>query len=231
MYAFYLGNLRLPVAPAKMEIKINNQNKTVTLINEGEINILKTAGLTEISFTAYIPGVRYPWAVYDGVPFRAPLYFLDKLEKLKISLQAFDFVVARTWDNGLDAEFRTNMKVSLESYTIEEAAGNGKDFEVEIKLKQYKTFGTKTITIKKETATASTTTKRAEPAAAAKTYTIVSGDTLWGIAKRTLGSGEKWKTLYDLNRDVIEAAAKKYGKASSSTGHWIYPGTVLKISG
>ena len=30
-------------------------------------------------------------------------------------------------------------------------------------------------------------------------YTVVSGDTLWGIAARKLGSGSKWTTIYEAN--------------------------------
>ena len=50
-YEFFLGKCLLPVAPSKLEIKINNANKTLALINEGEINILKKPGLTDIEFT------------------------------------------------------------------------------------------------------------------------------------------------------------------------------------
>lgn len=60
-------------------------------------------------------------------------------------------------------------------------------------------------------------------------YTIVSGDTLWGIARRFLGKGVRYVEIYNLNKDVIEAAAKAHGKSSSSNGHWIWPGTVLTI--
>ena len=42
-YDFYLDKCLLPIAPPKLQIKINNANETVTLINEGEVNILKTA--------------------------------------------------------------------------------------------------------------------------------------------------------------------------------------------
>ena len=42
MYYFYLDKLLLPVAPEKLELKIKNQNKTMKLINEGEINQIKT---------------------------------------------------------------------------------------------------------------------------------------------------------------------------------------------
>lgn len=35
------------------------------------------------------------------------------------------------------------------------------------------------------------------------TYTVQKGDTLSGIAKDKLGSANKWREIYDANRDVI----------------------------
>ncbi len=62
-----------------------------------------------------------------------------------------------------------------------------------------------------------------------KTYTIVSGDTLWKISAKFLGSGAKYMQIYNANSGTIEDAAKSHGKSSSSNGHWIYPGTTLAI--
>ena len=66
-------------------------------------------------------------------------------------------------------------------------------------------------------------------ASKSQTYTVKKGDCLWSIAKAAYGSGSKWKAIYEANKAVIESTAKKYGKSSSSNGHWIYPGTVLTI--
>lgn len=74
-------------------------------------------------------------------------------------------------------------------------------------------------------------TETTRPATTSSTYTIKSGDTLWGIARKFYGDGTKWKTIYDANKDIIEATAKKYGKNSSDNGHWIYPGVTLTIPG
>ena len=49
-YDFYLDKCLLPIAPEKLTIKINNANKTFTIINDGEINILKKAELSDIEF-------------------------------------------------------------------------------------------------------------------------------------------------------------------------------------
>lgn len=76
-----------------------------------------------------------------------------------------------------------------------------------------------------------TVKKAASSSTASKTYTIVSGDTLWKISTKQLGSGAKYMQIYNANSGTIESAAKSRGKSSSSNGHWIYPGTVLTIPG
>ena len=55
MYEFYMDGVRLPVTPSALTIKISNQNKTINLINEGQVNVLKTPGLSKISFSALLP--------------------------------------------------------------------------------------------------------------------------------------------------------------------------------
>ena len=41
MYSFYFGSLLLPVTPQKLTTKIKGNNKTLTLVNEGDINFLR----------------------------------------------------------------------------------------------------------------------------------------------------------------------------------------------
>ncbi|HSJ07224.1 MAG TPA: LysM peptidoglycan-binding domain-containing protein [Longimicrobiales bacterium] len=44
----------------------------------------------------------------------------------------------------------------------------------------------------------------AQPAAAAeRSYTVKSGDTLSGIAKREYGDAGQWKRIFEANRDTI----------------------------
>ena len=45
-YKLYMAGTLMPITPSKVTVKINNQNKTMTLINGEEINILKAAGLS-----------------------------------------------------------------------------------------------------------------------------------------------------------------------------------------
>ncbi|MFI8194198.1 alpha/beta fold hydrolase [Streptomyces sp. NPDC085946] len=63
----------------------------------------------------------------------------------------------------------------------------------------------------------------------AATHTVASGNTLWDIARQTLGDALRWESLYTLNRQTIEDAARRHGHASSDRGHWIFAGTVLAL--
>lgn len=229
MYDFYLGKMLLPLAPGKMDIKIKNQNKTLNLINEGEVNMLKKAGLTEISFDLLLPNRPYPFAQYkDG--FKAAGSYLEELEKLKTSQKPFKFKVIRKFPDG-KLLFPTNMKVSLEDYTITEDAKDGFDVVVSVKLKQYRDFGTKSVKIKVIKAKKAkakpkvTKVKKARQTINAPkpkknfVYVVRSGDCLWKIAKRYYGNGGAWPKIFNANRSKI------------SNPNLIYPGQRFVIPG
>lgn len=221
-YYFYLDKLLLPIAPSKLELKINNQNKTLTLINEGEINILKRAKLTDISFEVLIPQVKYPFALYkDG--FQKASYYLERLESLKVNKEPFQFIVTRIMPNG-SMLFDTNIKVSLEDYKITEQANEGFDLIVSISLKQYRDYGTKTANITFAQSKPVATVQQPRPAttspapkSTAKSYTVVKGDCLWNIAKKFYGKGSQYTKIYNANKDKIK------------NPNLIYPGQVLTI--
>ncbi|WP_096269406.1 LysM peptidoglycan-binding domain-containing protein [Paucisalibacillus globulus] len=214
IYNFFIDGLQLPVAPSQMSTQINNSNETITLMNEGEVNILKKPGLTDIEFEVLLPNVRYPFAVYPN-GFKPAAHYLNKLEQLKVNQKSFQFIVNRMMPNG-KLLFDTNMTVSLEDYEIEEDAEEGFDIRVTINLKQFKSFGTKKVKVKPNTKKA--TVKKTRSTSGKKkyrTHKVVRGDTLWAIAKRYLGSGTRYPEIAKLNK--------------IKNPNLIYPGQVFKI--
>lgn len=64
----------------------------------------------------------------------------------------------------------------------------------------------------------------AAAAAASPTYTVQDGDSLWRISERTLGSGERWSEMAQLNYGVQQADSW-----SLTTEHWLNAGWVLTL--
>lgn len=207
-YNFYIDGVLLPIAPSKVQTKISNKNKTITLIDEGEINLLKKAGLTDIEFDAIFPQTTYPFATYVN-GFRPASFFLEKLEQLKLAEKPFQFIVSRV-SPARKLLFDTNMKVSLEDYIIIEDAKDGFDVVVSIKLRQYRDYGTKTVLVKaapvtqvasatNAVSTVSATKPREVSKPTPRNHTVVKGDTLWAICKKHLGDGSKYPEIAKLN--------------------------------
>lgn len=208
MYKIYFDGTLFPVAPPKISTKINGRNNTIELINEGEVNVIKTAGLTDIEVELLLPNQQYPFALY-AKEFKTSTYFLERLELLKQSTKPFTFIVTRTTPKG-DLMFDTNMLVSIEDYEIvEDVEELGLDVKVVVALKQYKHYGNKRLKIEQPKAQTSTkSTKKTAKVEKArdtstkktpKTHKVVKGDTLWSIAKKHLGDGSKYKQLAKLN--------------------------------
>ena len=234
----YINKVRFPVTPGKMTLKINNQNKTLTLINEGEVNLVKTPGLTDITIDELLlPSFqKYPFANYRRNEFLGATYYLGKLEAWKMKKKPVQFKMVRSTPDDRKILWDTNYDVTIEDYEIiEDAERYGMDVAVKLSMKEYRYWGAKKLVPKKKSknsakkktaAKKKKTRKSKEPA---KAYTVKKGDTLMKIAKKQLEDASLWKSIYLLNKKAIEAEAKKRGRKSSSNGHWIYPGTKLKL--
>lgn len=213
-YRLYLFGKEMPVNPAKTTLKVKNKNTTLDLLDGTTINILKSPGLSEISLSLCFPMLSAS---------RKPDYYLGLLEKYKGKKKTTQFILTRTTPDDQPL-FDTNIKVSVEDYTINEEAKRGFDFYVDVSLKQYKDYGTQTVTVKTVTENGqkqkvATTTKERETtnAPTASNYTIKQGDTLWAIAAKYLGSGARFKDIVEANKDKV------------SDPNLVPVGTVLRI--
>lgn len=231
MYALYLDGVQFPVIPSDVKLKIKNQNKTIMLINDGEVNQLKAPGLTDVSFKLLLPQLqKYPFAIYPN-GFRRAEYYLELLEDLKIRKEPFQFILSRVY--GRTTLYDTNMTVSLEDYEMQESASYGSDVVVEVKLKQAKIPTTKVLNIKTESdgnKTATVEEKRTTVGKKEKeSHTVQSGESLIYIAKAELQDSGRWREIYQLNKEAIEAAAKSHSQSGSRNGSLLYAGTVLQL--
>lgn len=209
--------IRVPWLPEEIDYKSGGAiAATYDILDRGEVAVPTGSGLASVSWESVFPGKnRTDMSMMRG-DWKEPKTYHNILE---------DWRKNRTELNILVTGYPINLDVFLEDYSGKAAGGFG-DWEYEVTFTEKRD-----ITITSTKVETPPTPAPQRPVQETVSYTIKSGDTLWSIAQRFLGSGTKWKTIYDANKDIIESTAKSRGYKSSDNGHWIFPGVKLTIPG
>jgi len=209
---FYLtapdgSRIHFPINPEKITCRTGNKLETFDVIELGTIALPRGRVPTVFSFEGFFPG-----EARKNDPkvksWRHPKEIVGILSAWRNQNVKLRFLVTETPINH-DVYFDGDG-----SFQHEWEGGYG-DCWYSIELVEAKELKVLTDTA---TVAQATATKRPSPPAP-KTYTVKRGDTLWGIAKRFLGAGSRWREIYNKNRSVIGPDPNK-----------IYPGQVLRIS-
>lgn len=208
MYYFYMGTMQIPIPPKELVTTINGKNETMDLLGKGEVNIIKPAGLTDVAFKFLLPNSDYPFNESMLFKSKKAKYYIDELEKLKTTKTVFQFIVVRMKPNGQMLAM-TNMKCTLENYTIEEDADNGFDSYANVSLKQWKPWGAKRIEIKTDKdGVAKGSVKQDRPVdgkVVATQAKASKGQTLQQIVKKQLGNTDNLFQIAALNKIAVPA--------------------------
>lgn len=211
-----------PANPESISGSLGAKYQSFDIISKGTIKVPKGTDISEIKWNGEFFGSskKKESIVLSGY-YRSPKECVAQLREWQEAGTILNLIVTDTWIN-LDAT------VSSFSPEVYGAFGNVKysiTFTQAKDLKIYTTDELKIAAFVKKTVPRNDSSSDS----GGSSYTVVSGDTLWGIASSKLGSGTKWTVIYDANANTIEAAAQAHGKSSSDHGHWIYPGTTLQI--
>lgn len=210
-----------PALPEQIKGKSSAKYQSFDIISQGTVKVPKGTDVTEVSWDAEFFGrSKRNEAIVRKNEWRDPIECVNIINDFIRNETVLNLIVTETWIN-LDVTISSFQPVAYGAY------GNIKysiSFTEKKALEIYDTSDLNVVSSVKKT------NPRNEPdRAAGSTYTVKSGDTLWGIASMEAGNGTKWTEIYDANAETIEAAAKAHGKSSSDHGHWIWPGTVLII--
>jgi nucleoid-associated protein YgaU len=195
----------LPVNPESFAVRSPGDSKAYTVSGLGEINVIKDPKLLEISFSSFFPAEFGPYVMVKEADWLSPGEYVGYIEKWKATKRPIRF-------HAVSSTYALNMPVSIESFEWEEKPGAPGEIEYRLSLKKYIFYGAKRVSVGSTNSQGEVQVKVSEPARADDrqlpgTYKLVSGDSLWAVAKKFLGDGSRYRELQELN-GITDAQAK-----------------------
>lgn len=207
--------IELPINPPTIEFKEKQLNQTITLLNVGEANLKGERGLKTTQLASFFPSEKSPF--YNNAK-RKPDKYVEMIGRWKNAKSVVRVIVS---------DMKINLAMLIDEFDFSGKEGDG-DIYYTISLSEYRDLNVPSV--QGATKVRDNGLKdRPDTAPSEGYHTVVSGETLWGIAKEHYGDGSQYSKIYAANNELIEASAKKHGKSSSENGRWIYPGDVYTI--
>lgn len=218
--------LDFPWIPDKVSFKSGGMKFSLYEIQAyGEVARPAGVGLREVSFEG-----RFPGKARIGHPFltgawKAPRTYQSILNKWRRDRVLLKLTISET---------PISMYCYLANYDMDYKEGFG-DYFYKVSFKEYRPIQIKTKKNKKKAGSSGKNNIKAKaalikrPVSNQLLHQVRVGEDLWQIAKKTLGDGERWQSIYQLNQAAVEQAAKAHGETSSNNGTLLYPGTNLKL--
>lgn len=203
---------RLPVNPEEL-IKTSVQAiERYQVLKLGQIAIPIHMELTEYSFEVELPHEALHYVETSG-NFKDADYYLNLFSKWRNDLAHVRFIAS----NGIGDDI--NSLVLIEDVKEVERAGEEGDKYISFKLLEYRKYGKKSVVVQQSGIAVASTAKVEVPVTvnpkSTGSYTVVSGDSLWAIAKKYYGDGSKYNKIVTAN--------------SIKNPNLIYPGQKLVI--
>jgi hypothetical protein len=183
-------SLWFPVNPSEVIIRRDKSFETISIIRGGELDVPQGVKVKEIAFSSFFP------AVYDAS--------YCKYQQLPDPQTAMNQL--NTWMEGRDplrliiTGTDVNVLVMLSAHNSSFKGGEPGDVYFDLIFRTWKDYKIRTLD---ESSGYSAGQTRPDIKPVSATYQVQPGDSLWSIAKMKLGSGSRWRDLYEGNRMVI----------------------------
>ncbi|MFS1513044.1 LysM peptidoglycan-binding domain-containing protein [Chengkuizengella sp. SCS-71B] len=194
------GELRLPVSPSQLTVRHQQHKETIQFITKGEVDFPKGKKIDEISFSSFFP-LYYDESYCQYKDFPTPLEATTMLNGWIESKKPVRLVIS---------QIDLSMLVFIDGFTTTYKGGEPGDIYYDLTCREWREVSIKQVNTLKQT------TNRSDTKKTSSIYVVKSGDSLYRIAKKELGSGPRWSEIYQLNKGVI-----------GNNPNLIYPGQKL----
>lgn len=193
--------IRLPVIPSEFERVIDAGYDTNTIIGLGDVAVLTSNGLAQLSLSSFFPNNEYSFNEYSNIPkpYDMVRYFKEWKNK---------GTVVRVILTGTDI----NQEMYITNFSYGERDGTG-DIYYSMDLLEYRPIIVPTVTENNSNNTQNTnrptnTNNKNNASNKQKTHKVVKGDCLYDIAKKYYGNGNSYPKIKEANKSKYPSLAK-----------------------
>ncbi len=180
------GNFELPVNPKELSVTQGSGNKTINLLNVGEVVVAGNRGPIKMAVNTFLPASNSPF--YKE---RNPEEIVTKMKQWKNGRQPLRIIVSGT-------DINTMFLVE----NMEEQYREGQlDIYINWNFTEYRVLNVpaSATTAFSGNVNSSELKERSGVVKTPKKVTVKTGDSLWGLAIRYYGDGRLWKKIADAN--------------------------------
>ncbi|NQX66809.1 LysM peptidoglycan-binding domain-containing protein [Paenibacillus alba] len=182
--------LHFPVNPSEVNIRRDKSFETITIIRGGELDVPQGVKVKEIAFSSFFPA-DYDASYCKYKPLPNPQTAMNQLNTWMESQEPLRLIITET---------DVNVLVMLSAHNSSFRGGEPGDVYFDVTFRTWNDYKVRTLD---ERLGSSGGEARSDIKPVPPTYKVKSGDSLWAIAKMNLGSGGRWREIYEANRGII----------------------------
>lgn len=194
--------VQLPVNPEELTINTSNNNETSENVGIGEVNDIGFKKLKSLNISTFLASYPTSYTNTNG-SFREPVYYVNFFRMIQKERKPFRLIVT---------DLDINMMVSLEKFNYTYKFGTD-DIDIELDLLEYRTHNIRifndyeynNLIGRTGNVGSNSNNSRLNERSIPTNYTVKKGDSLYLIARRFYGDGNKWRTIYNYqnNKRII----------------------------